>query len=203
MSETNGGITLTAPTNAIIVGTAISATQLLIQHKTSKITRYYTSSDVWTKPAGIKYVEVELVGGGGGSIDAINIPVSGGGAGGYARGKITANLLGTTVAITVGPGGSWRSYPNSSSGYPGGASSFGTLVAAGGGSGGGTNPGSGGMGTAGDLLLAGEPGRNAFYTYSQSYVNGGPAYSIFNPYGNGGGPSQSGSSGIVIVNEYF
>lgn len=37
-----------------------------IKHQINPITRVYTSDDTWTKPAGLTYIEVELVGAGGG-----------------------------------------------------------------------------------------------------------------------------------------
>jgi hypothetical protein len=112
----------------------------------------FLTSGTWTKPAGVTWVYVEAVGGGGsgGLSIAVNdaaTPMSGvstgGGGGRFASKLFKANSLPGTVTVTVGAGGASKSLTKSTnsssflmSGSSGGASSFGDLVvAAGGGNG--------------------------------------------------------------------
>lgn len=120
------------------------------------ITRYYTSSNTWTKPSNLDFVVVEVVGGGsgGGSVNAEAVG-GGGAAGGYAVKKIAAASLGATETVTIGAGGAANS--------AGGTSSFGAHCSATGGAappaGGAVAQGAtGGVGSGGDLNLDGEDG---------------------------------------------
>jgi hypothetical protein len=104
---------------------------------------HYTSTSVFTKGsyAGIKAVEFEVIGGGGGSgyaaaTSGSQIAFGRGGAGGaYAHGFVLAGSLATSETVTVGAGGT-----GGTSGTPdatnGGSSSFGAHGIAGGGEGG-------------------------------------------------------------------
>lgn len=102
-------------------------------------TEYFTSSGTYSKPAGLKFVVVEVQGGGGagGGVPATTSGQRALGAGGisgvYARSKILASSLGTNETVTVGAGGTGVSGGN---GGNGGNSSFGSLVSANGGTGG-------------------------------------------------------------------
>jgi|GEM_PF-5524074 len=99
---------------------------------------YLTSSTVYTAPAGTRYVEIELVGGGGGSggvpapanTSQVNVS-TGGNAGSYVRARIYNAALFTNVQVTIGapgPGGAAGTHD----GVPGGTTSFGTYTAPGG-----------------------------------------------------------------------
>jgi len=130
---------------------------------------HLTSSGSFTKGtyAGIKAVEVEVIGGGGGSgyaaaTSGAQISWGDGGAGGaYAHGFILAGALSTSETVTVGAGGTGGT-SGTPDGGTGGNSSFGAHLTAGGGQGGfanlqstgasGTSPG-GSAGTAGGTAL--------------------------------------------------
>lgn len=97
---------------------------------------YFTTSGTWTKPAGLRYVVVQLQGGGGagggvpaGATFSNSFIGGGGGAGSYIECLIPASSLGATVNVTVGAGGVGVSAGNGGSGA---ASSFGTSSASGG-----------------------------------------------------------------------
>lgn len=88
----------------------------------------FTSSGTWTKPAGVKTVEVTCVGGGGSGQQSY--ASTAGGGGGVFKGIVDVSSL-STVPVTIGAGGN-RAL-NTVSGATGGITSFGSLVAATGG----------------------------------------------------------------------
>jgi hypothetical protein len=177
------------------------------------ITRVYTSSATWTKPVGLKYVVVRLVGGGGSGANAVNSVFggSGGGGGGYSEKFISNTGLSSTVVVTVG--------------QLNGVSSFGSYCQATGGSNGGQgNGGLGGIGSGGDINSQGEDGESNGEDHAGSggssvyggggrggsraqygSINGNPGHN----YGGGGGAGcdgglgASGAPGVVIVTEYY
>lgn len=111
----------------------------------------YTSSDTWTKPAGISGAHVWVVGGGGGgggASAALNDRGSGGGGAGASYKNILAADLGNSITVTVGAAGAGASAGNSS-GSSGGTTSFGSHLSATGGGGGVGNQGGGGSGGSG------------------------------------------------------
>ncbi len=121
----------------------------------------FAQNTVWVAPPDVRLAKVRLVGagGGGGGGDA-DYTGGGGGAGGYAEAIVPVDP-GGVVVVTVGVGGA-GGVPRYN-GAVGGSTSFGSLVAASGGSGGRSgNPdsagGDGGQGTVGTVLLAGGPG---------------------------------------------
>ncbi len=116
----------------------------------------FEASDTWTKPTGARIVEIICIGGGGGGgsgrrgADGTARAGGGGGAGGAFSTKIfTADLLTSTVAVTVGTGGTGGAEvttdnTNGADGTAGSGSTFGDYLKAGGGA-----PGKGGNTTAG------------------------------------------------------
>lgn len=193
-------------------------------------TQVYTSSDTWTRPSGLSYAVVEVVGGGGGGGSASEGAAGGGGGGGYSKETLTASELGSTEAVTVGAGGAGSSNGNGSAG---GTSSFGTLLQATGGSGSTEGGGSstigaaGGVGSGGDINIAGGGGGTGDI-WSNNGIGGagggaggssvlgggGRSASTGGNYGGGGGggsspkgggdqPGAAGAAGIVIVTEYY
>lgn len=191
---------------------------------TSPVVNVYTSSGTWTKPVGLKYITVEVVGGGGkgGTGNAANPGSSGagGGGGGYSKETIVAASLGSTESYVVGA---------ASSGSGGGTSSFGTspyLQATGGSDGGGTggSGGAGGIGSNGNINAGGSGGQAAG-TFSGNYggagggsVLGGGGFGgtsgvaggAAQVYGGGGGGDGhiangggAGAAGVVIVTEFY
>ncbi len=88
----------------------------------------YTSSTTWSRPAGVKYIKVQVQGGGGGGSGH----GEGGGAGGYAERYLDVTGI-SSVSVYVGGGGSGTYYANA--GGNGDSASFGPYVSAGGGHG--------------------------------------------------------------------
>lgn len=82
----------------------------------------FTTSGTWTKPMGVKTAEVICVGGGASG----GFSYSSGGGGAVFRGIVDVSAV-STVAVTIGAGGTVNTTTN------GGDSSFGSLVVAGGG----------------------------------------------------------------------
>jgi len=170
---------------------------------------WFASNGTWTKPAGARSVNVQMLGGGGGggagmfgSANSTRNGGGGGAGGGYVNITIPADALGSTEAVTVGVGGAGAvgqyyvggviSGPNG--GY-GTASSFFGITASGGQSGSGGIPSTGGSGGAGGLL--GNAGGTANGVGGQGGF-GAPsnAYSSTLPGGAGGG----GGGGINSAN---
>ncbi len=158
----------------------------------------------WVVPSGISQARVRVWGAGGGGAGA------GGSGGGYTEGYFPVTP-GTTVAITVGQGGT--------SGLSGGTTSFGNSAAATGGAPGGSGSAnsvgvasaSGGAGSGGALSLPGQFGQNGLAFPSGGLVGGtgGAAFGGANTFGpagststnlgglNGGFPGAGGSGGIA------
>jgi len=152
------------------------------------------SSTAWTIPAGVTKVRITVVGGGGsGAVDGSG---GGGGAGGGAAIKVLTGLTpGNTLTYTVGAGGTTSSTTGGTGGTSQVASGTQTIttISATGGYGGGAAPGYspaiqggglGGIGSNGDLNIAGTCGDQ-----SVSGANGGGG----NSYMGGGGQGYGGT----------
>ncbi len=137
----------------------------------AKAVQIFTADGTYTRPAGLTFAIVEVVGGGGGgggSADTAAGEVSsggGGGGGGYARKLLTAATITSSQTITHGTGGAGNS---GAAGDAGTTGSFGSLVTGTGGGNGtissasatgnsGTG-GAGGIGTGGDFNAQGNGG---------------------------------------------
>lgn len=162
--------------------------------------RVYTANDTWSKPTGLVYVEVEVIGGGGagggagatsGSEYACG---SGGGGGGYSKKKILAASLGSSETVTVGAGGTGVS---AAQGNTGGTSSFGSHLQATGGVGGVASAvatttafltaAAGGIGSLGDINAAGDAGMPGGRNFGST------------SHGGGGGGSNMGGGGQGVT----
>lgn len=165
-------------------------------------TRLYTSDDTWTKPDGLAFVEVEIVGAGGSASGAGAASHSSGGGGGgeYAFARIPAAALGATEDVTVGEGGESPSAGNNA-GNVGGTTSFGALLTAiGGGAGGvfasscgrgglgGTGGATGSIGAGESYHVAGSPGESGLGLN----ISGEDRVSNIANGGRGGGPLGGG-----------
>jgi hypothetical protein len=110
----------------------------------------FTGGGTWNRPAGVRYIRVKLVGGGGGASGH----GESGGAGGYAERIMDVTGIGS-VSITIGGGGGGTYYAGA--GGNGNSTSFGPYISAGGGHGANRqNQHSGGVsgnGSGGDLNL--------------------------------------------------
>lgn len=237
-STTVRGVVELATSAEITAGTATGATGAALvmtpdQMKLSQnpIVRTYLTAGspaTWTKPAGLKYVIVEVQGGGGGG-DSVGSTEAGGGGGGggYSRKLIAAASLGATETVTTGGGGAAEGN--------GGTSSFGSHCSATGGTGATSRDGgAAGSGSGGDIDITGGDGSSAAGVNSPASTGGTGGSSFFggggaggqstgsagasgqggNVYGGGGGGEAGGSStasgtggagaaGIVIVTEYY
>lgn len=149
----------------------------------------------WTTPLGVSVLRAIVVGGGGGGANCSATSLSGfacgagGGAGGYAEGLIAVSG-GTIMPVTVGAGGSAQTN--------GGTTSFGRLVAVGGGGASferaGTSAGAAGGGAGGGFVnlggAAGSDGQSGTFIFAG---NGGDG-----PWGGGGrAGAQGGTPGTA------
>ncbi|MFD2677989.1 phage tail protein [Camelimonas lactis] len=167
-------------------------------------------------PDGVTQVEVEVWGAGGGSgacLGLTNICGSTGGGGGYARKTIKGLTPGSSVAVTIGTGGTGGVASPFAQPGAGGSSSFGAYVSAtGGGSGqsaSGVLPtfaGSGGTGSGGDVHVSGAPGGLYWIGNGGSVVYAPPGNAYGNPFrqpGSGDGiglaASNAGDAGTAGI----
>jgi len=155
----------------------------------NQITVY--QSQTWTKPAGLKYVEVEVLGGGAAGQEAGGDSAgAGGGAGGYARKLIAAASLAATETVKIGIGGYWGDTTSSgNSRYQPSATTFGSILTANG-----ASSQTGGTATGGDFNIQGDYGISPVSSSTGPTVGGNGASS---PYGTGG-LGNSGSGGDAL-----
>jgi hypothetical protein len=170
-------------------------------------TRVYTANDTWTKPAGAKLIHFLLIAGGGGggagrrgASGTLRTGGGGGSGGGITVGWIPESALGSTETVTVGSGGAGgvNSADDTSgqAGADGGATSFGSVIAAYRG-----NGGAGGI-DSGATVAGGAATVNSslWYATNLSLGSGGPAtngsggataLTVATPTGGGGGAGIS------------
>ena len=129
----------------------------------------FTSSGTWSRPTGVKYIKVQVVGGGGGGSGH----GESGGAGGYSEKVINVQSI-SSVSVTVGGEVNGTYYRGGGSNGQG--SSFGSYLSAGGGYGANrNNQHSGGLpgnGSGGDLNIYGGGGQS----HHNRSSTGGPSY---------------------------
>ena len=124
----------------------------------------FTSSGIFSVPAGVSQIEVEAWGGGAGSYASTSgNPAGGAGAGGYARKRITGLTPGQAITVTVGAAG--NAGVTGTAPIAGTASSFGAFITCNGGI---LNPiatlaiplhgGAGGSASGGDINISGGDG---------------------------------------------
>ncbi len=162
------------------------------------IVQTYNASSTWTKPAGLKYVDVACWAGGGSGGATTSGTAGNGGGGSYGTTRIFASNLSSTVAVTIGSGGEAPTGTNP--GNAGGNSSFGshlTVYGGGGGAGGATGAGGGGggsssVGSSGSGSTAGAGGTPTAGTAGSSAIGG------ISTYGGGGGGDETFDGGDSI-----
>lgn len=169
--------------------------------------RVYTADATWTKPDGLKYVVVEVIGAGGGASTRgiqgkTTYPGAGGGGGGYSRKRILAADLGATETVTVGIGGAAsKTGTTNTDGSSGGTASFGAHCSANGGGGGqkydaaapatvSSVGGNGGTATGGDINITGSRAQD-----TTSIASDGAAPGL--AFGSGGQGAKSTNTAIV------
>jgi hypothetical protein len=167
----------------------------------NKIVRQvFTANGTYTPTSGMKYCDVEIVGGGGGGGGSAATAVAegsgggGGAGGGYSRKIFTSATIGASQSVTIGAGGTFGTGGGATgnAGTTGGTTTFGALISATGGTGGngGTAVGFnwvtaihvlGGVGSGGDFNIYGNVGEGGYSFVTMAYGgNGGNSF-----YGSG------------------
>lgn len=166
----------------------------------------FTSSGTWTKPSGLSgnslaYVIVWGGGGGGGgslSAGAQTRPGGGGGGGSCVQAQFPLSVLGSTVTVTIGNGGTGGlANTDTSNGSVGGDTTFGTVITAyggGGGAGGTSNPATGAGGGGAGIYADGSAGSGTTPGTGSAPLGG--AGSTASTYGGGGGSASVGGASV-------
>lgn len=130
----------------------------------------FAVSGTYTPTVGMKYCQIECVGGGGGGGGTGDFSGffgggAGGGSGSYSRKTVPAITIGASQVVTVGNGGTAGAAAGTTAAGAGGVTSVGTICIANGGAGGpgyaftgATAGGAGGTAGTGDIAAAGNPG---------------------------------------------
>ena len=159
----NAGLSLGSAGQVVKVNSGATALEFGDAGGGLQSTQVFTASGTYTKPAGINKIRVFVTGAGasGGMGTANYNAGGGGGAGATAIELIDVSSLSSTVAVTVGTGGTVVT-ATSTNGVSGGASSFGSYCTGGGGIQGATADQSGlsdgGTATGGDINIRGGDG---------------------------------------------
>jgi hypothetical protein len=201
----NTGVTPASGANWVII-----ASEALVDYQE------FTASGNWTKPAGARFVYVEAIGGGGGGGRG-SIGGAGGGGGAFNAEIFRASDVGATVTVTIGAGGAGRaSNTGTNPGLDGGNTTFGALVTAPGGKGGGAvtggspkgGDGGGGergfdnaAGSGGYSSGAGGGGENATELSGGNSVKGGAggAGALGSFAGTAGTSADGGNGGAAAI----
>ena len=161
-------VTITnGPGSITIASTGGSATPTAVQT--------FINNGTWTKPAGARMVNIQLLGAGGGggsgrkdtTSGTVRCGGGGGGGGSYVNITVPAVILGATETVTIGisgigGGAQATDATNGTGGQSGTATSFGSNIIANGGTGGGG--GTATTGTNGTGVLQGNNGSSASTT---------------------------------------
>lgn len=171
------------------------------------------SAATYTRPAGLLYAKITVVGGGAGGGAGANVSGGAGGGGGGAGGTsivwVSAATLGATQTYTVGAAGAAGPAGNPGTGAgSGGTSNVGTLASATGGSPGGSSTGTGtnvgaggagGVGSLGTTNIAGGGGSGGGHGITATIQgSGGAGGNSF--LGGGGFGSADGNAGGAAGN---
>ena len=176
--------------------------------------KVYTSNNTWSPTTGTNHIYVQVVGGGGGGGSAYTgtttgqSTVGGGaGGGGCSMSHLAVSAVSYPTTVTVGGGGAGGAVTANLPGAPGGASSFGTYVAASGGTGGVmgmtaaatvllSSGATAGVGTIGDILMEGGGGGLAM-RYSGAVAVAGAGGMACGGGGGTAGPVAVAGSGVA------
>lgn len=158
-----------------------------------------TSSGNWTVPNGVVSAFFEAWGGGGGGagnpVVANTANAGNGGSGAYGKKYITGLVPGSTIAMTIGAGGTAGAFGGNNGGT-GGSTSVGSYFTVAGGTGGLYNSGAGAAGGAAptgvDIGIAGMNGTTTIFSGSTPLGIGGTA-----PRGGGGGQAADVTAGVA------
>jgi Repeat of unknown function (DUF5907) len=174
----------------------------------------FPASGTYTPTPGMKYCQIECVGGGGGGGGTGDFTGfagggAGGGSGGYSRKTVPAITIGASQSVIIGAGGTAGAAAGVTVAGAGGVTSVGSICIANGGAGGpgygliGTQAvagGAGGTAGTGDIAVAGNPGApaasgNIVADGANSGAGHGGA-SFFGGAGRCGAPAAGGTSQV-------
>ena len=218
-----GGTGLTSVGSANQILTVNSANNALTYAFTGiQGMQVFTSSGTWSRPSGVRYIKVQLVGGGGGGSGH----GESGGAGGYSERILDVTGI-SSVSVTIAgeAGGSYYS----GAGGNGGSSSFGPYLSASGGYGANRNNqhsgGLAGVGSGGNLNIyggGGQPHHTRSAVGGESFWGGSVAaghpqggnfshnHQSHSPPGSGGAGGyfnshrgSNGRPGLCVVTNYY
>ena len=165
----------------------------------------FTSSGVYTKPSGAKYIKLIMLGAGGGggsgrrgAAGTLRTGGGGGGSGQVVIVDIPASAVGSTETVTIGAGGAGGTAvpsdsTNGNAGTAGGNTTFGSIVRANGASGGaagnnsGAGAGGGQVGASSQFSIAGTTGGSSSATGGNGSGGNSQTINVAPSAGGGGG----------------